>query len=112
MPNSPSQEPNLAADQTLPNDLPVRAAGASPATVAVSLGVVAAIVLAVFWPALRSTALWFDDDQYLTENKLVQNPSWAAARTFFAEVRKPSTVRGYYQPLAMVSLMLDSALGG
>lgn len=52
-----------------------------------------------------------DDDQYLVENRLVQNPSWASAKRFFAEVSKPSTVRGYYQPLSMISLMLDCAIG-
>src|SRR5262249_40378039 len=31
---------------------------------------------------------------------------------FFAEVLEPSTVRGYYMPLSMTSLMLDAAAGG
>jgi len=54
----------------------------------------------------------FDDEQYLTENYLVQNPSLGSAGRFLAEVLKPSTVRGYYQPLTMISLMIDYALGG
>jgi len=73
---------------------------------------VLAIVLAVHWPALSAQALSFDDTQYLVDNPLVRNPSWASARCFFAEILKPSTVEGYYQPLAMVSLMLDVAFGG
>jgi hypothetical protein len=71
-----------------------------------------AIVLATHWPALSAKALFFDDDLYLTDNKLVQNPSWASARRFLAEVWQPTTVYGYYQPLTMISLMVDHALGG
>ncbi len=63
-------------------------------------------------PALGAKALSFDDNQYLTENPLVLRPSWDAAWRFLTEVLEPSTVRGYYQPLAMISLMVDSALGG
>jgi len=74
--------------------------------------VVGGIVLAAHWPGLSARALMLDDDQYLVENRLVQNPSWSSAKRFITEVSKPSTVRGYYQPLAMISLMLDCAMGG
>lgn len=74
--------------------------------------VVAAIVAFAHWPALRAEALSFDDGQYLANNPLVQRPSWSSARRFCREVLEPSTVRGYYQPLAMISLMLDYAAGG
>ncbi len=77
----------------------------------VCLAVVGAIVLAAHWPGLSARALMLDDDQYLVENRLVQNPSWASAKRFITEVSKPSTVRGYYQPLSMISLMLDCAMG-
>jgi len=77
-----------------------------------ALVVVEAIVLAAHWPSLSAKAVMFDDDQYLVENRLVQRPSWSSAKQFFAEVFEPSTVRGYYQPLAMLSLMLDAAMGG
>lgn len=70
------------------------------------------LVMFAHWPSLSAQALMFDDEQYLTENYLVQNPSWESAGRFLAEVSKPSTVRGYYQPLAMISLMVDYALGG
>jgi len=73
---------------------------------------VAAIVVAVHWPALRAQALSFDDSAYLVENELVRKPGWESARRFLTEVRAPSTVAGYYQPLAMISLMLDAAMGG
>lgn len=78
----------------------------------VLLVTVGTIIAAAYWPVLSSRALLFDDDQYLVENRLVQNPSWDSAKRFFGEVFKPSTVRGYYQPLTMVSLMADAAMGG
>ncbi|NIP23840.1 MAG: tetratricopeptide repeat protein [Phycisphaerae bacterium] len=70
------------------------------------------LVLMAHWPSLSSKALMFDDEQYLTENYLVQTPSLSSAWRFLSEVSKPSTVRGYYQPLTMISLMIDRALGG
>jgi len=73
---------------------------------------VCVIVLVAHWPALSAKALSFDDEQYVTKNVLVQNPGWASTKRFFAEVFTPSTVTGYYQPLTMVSLMLDYAIGG
>jgi Flp pilus assembly protein TadD/nitrogen fixation-related uncharacterized protein len=79
---------------------------------AVSIVLVCLIVFAVHWPTLSARALLFDDDQYFTNNSLMQNPSLTSAGRFFAEVSKPSTVTGYYQPLTMISLMLDYAAGG
>ena len=64
---------------------------------------------------LYSRMLWadfgfvsIDDPQYVRENRLVQRPSWASLKRFFSEVRRPSTVEGYYQPITMASLMLDA----
>jgi tetratricopeptide (TPR) repeat protein len=73
---------------------------------------VCAVVLFVHWPALSAKALCFDDDVYFTGNSLVRNPSWESAKLFLTEVLEPSTVKGYYQPLTMISLMLDYAIGG
>jgi hypothetical protein len=73
---------------------------------------VAAVTFAAHSPALDARAISFDDDEYLLDNGLVQNPSWDSAKRFLVEVLEPSTVRGYYQPLSMISLMLDYALGG
>ena len=73
---------------------------------------VCVIVLVVHWPALSAKAVSFDDDTYVTNNLLVQNPGWASANRFLTEVFSPSTVGGYYQPLAMISLMFDYAVGG
>ncbi len=61
---------------------------------------------------MAAKTIAFDDAQYLVNNGLVRNPGWDSARRFFAEILEPSTVRGYYQPLSMISLMLDCAMGG
>lgn len=74
---------------------------------AVGLGTAAA-----HWPVLSAQALCFDDEAFIVRNPLVCNPGWASAGRFFREVLEPSTVQGYYIPLAMTSLMLDTALGG
>ena len=64
------------------------------------------IVLATYWPALSAQALYLDDDLYLG-SPLVQQPSWSSVQRVFGEVLAPSAITGYYQPLALVSLMLD-----
>jgi hypothetical protein len=74
--------------------------------------IIVVLVVWVHWPALSAKALSFDDQQYLTDNILVQNPSWTSAKRFVTEILTPSTVGGYYQPLSMISLMLDVALSG
>lgn len=74
--------------------------------------VVSVVVMITHWPALSASAISFDDREYLLENPLVQNPSLDSAGRFLGEVLKPSTVGGYYQPLTMISLMLDYAVGG
>jgi Tfp pilus assembly protein PilF len=79
---------------------------------AVLLVAATAVVLTAHWPVLSARAQCTDDDQYLSQNRLVQRPSWASAGTFLGEVLEPSTVAGYYQPLAMISLMLDYAVAG
>jgi tetratricopeptide (TPR) repeat protein len=73
---------------------------------------VGTIVVLAHLPALSARAEFHDDAMYVSENPLVQNPSWRSAGRFFCEVWAPSTVRGYYQPLTMVSLMLDRFLAG
>jgi len=73
---------------------------------------VAVLVGVVQSPVLSAQALSYDDDEFLTSNPLVQNPSWDSATRFTTEVLEPSTVRGYYAPLTMISLMFDYAMGG
>ena len=75
-----------------------------------ALALVTAAGVVAHWPVLSARALCFDDEAYFVDNWLVQNPSWQSAATFFREVFKPSTVGGYYQPLTMISLMLDLSL--
>ena len=75
------------------------------------IGAVCVAVGLVHWPVLSAQSLSCDDNMYFQFNPLVQNPSWASARQFLTEVLEPSTVKGYYQPLTMISLMLDWALG-
>jgi tetratricopeptide (TPR) repeat protein len=74
--------------------------------------VVSIAVLVTHWPALSAKAISFDDGAYFVNNCLVQSPGWDSARRFLTEVFRPTTVGGYYQPLTMISLMLDYALGG
>ena len=78
----------------------------------VLIAIVCGAVVVVHYPALSAQAISFDDSQYLSNNTLVQNPSWGSARRFLTEVLEPSTVGGYYQPLTMISLMLDCGMGG
>ncbi len=72
----------------------------------------AIILLLVHNQTIHSKAIAADDMQYVFQNNLVQNPSCASAKQFFFEVFNPSTVMGYYQPLAMISLMIDVSFGG
>lgn len=73
---------------------------------------VATITLLAYLPTLSSDFVRLDDYQYVVDNELVRDPSWEGVLRFFAEVTHPSTVEGYYQPLTMLSLMLDSMLAG
>ncbi len=73
--------------------------------------VICAAVLGTHWTALDAKALCSDDLEYWVQNQTVQNPSMASAKKFLTEVMRPSTVGGYYQPLSMISLMLDVGAG-
>src|SRR5271156_4289121 len=80
--------------------------------VSVLLIAVAILVGWVHSSGLGATSIWLDDEVYVTKNPLVLNPSWESAERFLSEVQFPTTVPGYYQPLTMISLMLDCAAGG
>src|SRR5205823_4418249 len=78
------------------------------------LATLLAVGMVVAWvhaPVLRARAYCFDDTLFVRENPLVTHPGWSSTRRFFAEVLHPSTVRGYYIPLTMTSLMADYAIG-
>lgn len=64
------------------------------------------LVLATYWPAL-SAAAQFMDDKFYIGTPATQHPSWSSAKRFFTEVFNPSLVNGYYQPLSLLSVMLD-----
>ncbi len=87
---------------------------AGPARVRVTALMAFAVAFTLFahWPALSARALSIDDDQYLTSNTRVRNPSWESVGRFFGEVFSPTSIAGYYQPLTMTSLMLDYAAAG
>lgn len=99
----------LAAARSLNTGAPVRRELSAYSLIAI---VIAIVVVWVHWPSLSTGAYCFDDQDYFINNPLVKSPGLDSAGRFFAEVFEPSTVRGYYQALTMVSLMLDAAMGG
>ncbi len=70
------------------------------------------LTFAVHRPVLSAQAISFDDNLYLFENPLIQRPGWDSIRRFFREVFESSTIEGYYEPLTLLSLMVDVELGG
>jgi protein O-mannosyl-transferase len=107
-----AQAPHLPPDGPAPAQ--ARSTQQRPPWFAAGLAVllVAALVAATHWPVLKAQALSLDDDAFVTQNPLVGRPSWSSVGSFFREVLRPSTVKGYYLPLSMTSLMVDVALGG
>ena len=80
------------------------------ALLAIAIAALAGFV--VHYPGVHADAFFLDDNQFLLDNPLVQNPGWPSAKRFITEVFEPSTVEGYYKPLTMISLMLDYARSG
>ena len=80
--------------------------------IAVLIILVCVSVLITHWPALSAQAISIDDQMYFVNNYLVRNPSWESTKRFLTEVLEPSAVQGYYQPLTMISLMLDYMMAG
>lgn len=72
----------------------------------------ALITLAAYWPSLSAGFVTLDDYQYIIDNEFVREGGMSAIGKFFREVRHPSTVDGYYQPLTMVSYMIDARFAG
>lgn len=96
-------------------DRPPAPGPSSPSGLRLALALAAGVLVltcAVHWPVLSTQAVSINDGMYVTHNPLVLRPSWESVGRFLGEVRKPSTVQGYYQPLTMISLMLDTVLGG
>jgi tetratricopeptide (TPR) repeat protein len=70
------------------------------------------VTLLAHWPVINAGAINLDDQRYLFDNPVLMNPSWTSASTVLCEVFQSSTIRGYYEPLTLLSLMLDVAAGG
>lgn len=87
-----------------------RAAPSAARDLLSAAGLFVLIVVLAYRPSLNAEFVHLDDFQYVVDNELVRQPSLAGVRRVFAEVFHPSTVDGYYQPLTMVSLMVDAAL--
>lgn len=110
MKRAPTQQyASRDARQPSPAETPI--AGDVTTFVLLVCAVLAAVAFA-HWPVLDAKAVNLDDKSYLFENPVLQNPSWRSVVTVFAEVTDSSTVEGYYEPLTLVSLMLDVAAGG
>ena len=107
-----------AQSQALPTAAPSRARGVlgledEGRQTRLAALVLALIVFLIYLPTILSAEFVdIDDGQYVLENEAVRNPSRASAWRFLSEVRSPSTVVGYYQPLTMISLMVDAWLSG
>src|SRR5438105_686803 len=69
------------------------------------------LTAAAHWSVLSAQAQSFDDQVYLTGNNLIPYPSWHSAGRAVTEVLEPA-VPGYYEPLSMLSMLMDSAIGG
>lgn len=69
------------------------------------------LIVFILLPSIYFDNKFLDDDEYFYYNRLVTNPSISSLGTIFSEVLAPSTIKGYYQPLTMTSLMFDYWLG-
>lgn len=77
---------------------------------ALAVGVLLLASFLLYIPSYHAEFVSLDDHQYVFENQLILHGGWDAIVRFFTEVIHPSTVSGYYQPLTMISLMLDARL--
>jgi len=83
-----------------------------PVVLAVLALAVAIAVAVAHWPVLDAGVVNLDDQVSFFENPVLQNPSWASAGIVMSELFGSATVEGYYEPLTLLSLMLDVAAGG
>lgn len=94
----------------MPDDArPAAAASPSPLALGALVGLAA---MAVYLSSFRHELITLDDSQYVTRNPYVLYPTWEKVGWVFSETYLPSTVLGYYQPLALASLMLDRVIEG
>ena len=74
--------------------------------------IVCTTVVVTHWPVLSANAISFDDNIYLVESKLVNNPSWTSVGRILTEVLRPSAIPGFYNPLSILTILADFAMGG
>jgi hypothetical protein len=70
------------------------------------------LVLLTYFPLFSAQGRTIDDDDYLINHLDIKNPNLSSFGRIFIEIRKTSNFKGYYQPLTIISLMIDSSLGG
>ena len=72
------------------------------------------ITWAVFWPVTRFEFVNYDDDRYIAKNPyLLDGLSWKGIRwAFTADLTTPSPYVDYWQPVTLLSRMLDTGLFG
>lgn len=87
---------------------PRAAASQSDFHLRLGFALLALLAVGVYLPSLGHRFVNLDDPQYITDNPYVLDPGWVNLRRVFVEVWNPTTVAGYYQPLTMASLMVDS----
>ncbi|MEE8170283.1 MAG: glycosyltransferase family 39 protein, partial [Phycisphaerae bacterium] len=84
-----------------------------PRQLRLAIAVIALAIFFLYLPTVLSAGFVdIDDGQYVVQNDVVRNASFSSAWRFVREVTQPSTVVGYYQPLTMISLMIDAWLCG
>jgi tetratricopeptide (TPR) repeat protein len=72
----------------------------------------AAVVAAVHWPVLSAGAESFDDRYYVGDEGVAAQPGWESIERLLRGTLRPTGVPGYAHPAAILSLMLDHAIGG
>ncbi len=105
------REPQRKANRGETRERPRRGARDTVLVVGLLIGL-AVVVAAAHHTVLSAEAVSFDDTRYLFENPVLQRPGLASARAVLVEVLASSTVEGYYEPLSLISLMVDVARGG
>jgi tetratricopeptide (TPR) repeat protein len=71
------------------------------------LALALAITLVVFLPAMQNDFVNWDDDRYVLNSRVIKDLSPENIRIFFTEYH-----HGLYQPLTLLSLAIDHAIGG
>jgi len=100
--------------QPLVSDSPIPSseAAASARRWVLVLCVCAVVVAAVHWPVLSAGAESFDDNYYVGDEGVAAHPGWESIERLLRGTLQPTGVPGYAHPVAILSLMLDYALGG